>query len=158
VKFWTQPSNVTVLLEFKCKHWFNNWKIKDHDPNFSLFLQLRSALLWDITQRRVVIPHICFGKAHRSHLQMTSWLLKMGPIVYPETSVRNYASTLRNIPQESRSHLHRDGSLKSRIIAFHCCSSHPYACLATQFGIITNRVSCDSRNITFTNWASSLAN
>ena len=45
----------------------------------------------------------------------TSWLLKMGQICRPETSVRNYHSALRNIPEESRSHLHRGGSPKSRI-------------------------------------------
>jgi hypothetical protein len=44
----------------------------------------------------------------------TSWLLKMGPICCPETSVQNYQSTLRNIPEERRSNLHRGGSLKSR--------------------------------------------
>ena len=40
----------------------------------------------------------------------------MGPLDCPETSVRNYHSTLRNIPEECRSHLHRGGSLKSRIV------------------------------------------
>jgi len=35
---------------------------------------------------------------------------------YPETSVNNYHSTPRNIPKESRSHVHRGGSLKSRIL------------------------------------------
>jgi hypothetical protein len=39
----------------------------------------------------------------------------MGPIGCPETSIRNYQSTLRKIPKEGRSHLHRGGSLKSRI-------------------------------------------
>jgi len=38
----------------------------------------------------------------------------MGPISCPEMSVRNYLSTLRNIPEERRSHLHLGGSLKSR--------------------------------------------
>ena len=33
-----------------------------------------------------------------------------------ETSVQNYYSTLRNIPAERRSHLHRGRNLKSRII------------------------------------------
>jgi hypothetical protein len=42
-----------------------------------------------------------------------SWPLKMGPIGCPETSVQNYHSTLRNIPEERRYHLHRGGSLKS---------------------------------------------
>jgi hypothetical protein len=34
----------------------------------------------------------------------------------PETSVKDYHSTLRNTPEEGISHLHRGGSLKSRII------------------------------------------
>ena len=32
----------------------------------------------------------------------------------PETSIINYKSTLRKIPEERRSHLHRGGSLESR--------------------------------------------
>jgi hypothetical protein len=32
-----------------------------------------------------------------------------------ETSVNNYHTTPRNIPEERRSHQHRDGSLKSRL-------------------------------------------
>jgi len=40
----------------------------------------------------------------------------MGSIGCPETSVRNYYSTLRNIPEQRKSHLHRGGSLKSHII------------------------------------------
>jgi hypothetical protein len=39
----------------------------------------------------------------------------MGPIGGPETSVQNYRSTLRNIPEERRYHLHRGGNLKSRV-------------------------------------------
>jgi hypothetical protein len=38
----------------------------------------------------------------------------MGPICCPETSVTNYQSTLRNIPEERICHLHRSGSLESR--------------------------------------------
>jgi hypothetical protein len=38
----------------------------------------------------------------------------MGPIRCPETSVKDYHSTLRNAPEERRSDQHRDGSLKSR--------------------------------------------
>ena len=34
-----------------------------------------------------------------------SWALKVGPIGCPETSVRNYHYTLRNIPEERRCHL-----------------------------------------------------
>jgi hypothetical protein len=39
----------------------------------------------------------------------------MGPIGCPETSETNYQSTLRKIPEERRFHLHRGGSLISRI-------------------------------------------
>jgi hypothetical protein len=39
----------------------------------------------------------------------------MGPIGCPETSVKDYHSTLRNIPEECRSYEHRGGSLKSRV-------------------------------------------
>ena len=30
---------------------------------------LRSALFWDFTQHRVVVPYQCFGTAYRSHLE-----------------------------------------------------------------------------------------
>jgi hypothetical protein len=39
----------------------------------------------------------------------------MEPIRCPETSVKDYHSTLRNIPEERRAHQHRGGSLKSRL-------------------------------------------
>jgi hypothetical protein len=39
----------------------------------------------------------------------------MGPVMYPETSVTNYQSTLNNITEERRYRLLRGGSLKSRI-------------------------------------------
>jgi hypothetical protein len=48
----------------------------------------------------------------------SSWTprpLKMGPISYPETSVNNNQSRLRNIPEQGISHLHGDGSLKSHL-------------------------------------------
>jgi hypothetical protein len=45
----------------------------------------------------------------------------MGPIGCPETSVRNYHSTLHNNPEELKSHLHRGGSLNSRKHNFVLC-------------------------------------
>jgi hypothetical protein len=65
----------------------------------------RSALCWGVTQRRMVILYRRFGTAYWSHLQVprsailddwTSWPLKVGPILCPETSVKDYHSTLRN--------------------------------------------------------------
>jgi hypothetical protein len=87
---------------------------------------IRSALFWDITQRRVIILYRRDGTTNRFQLQgcrsprielssWTSWPLKMGPIGCLETSVQNCHSTLRNIPEERRSHLHHGGSLKSRM-------------------------------------------
>jgi hypothetical protein len=80
---------------------------------------VRSALRWDITQRRVVIVYRRLGTAYRSHLQGSrsprikglrdNWKigglrrpLKVGPMRCPETSVKDYHSTLRNIPEERR--------------------------------------------------------
>ena len=41
--------------------------------------------------------------------------LQIGPISCPETSVREYHSTLRKSPGECRSRLNRDGSVTSHI-------------------------------------------
>jgi hypothetical protein len=41
----------------------------------------------------------------------------MGLVGYPETSVRNYHPTLRNIPDDRRSQLHRGGSLNSLMLS-----------------------------------------
>ena len=59
-------------------------------------------------QRREVILYRRFGTTYRFHLQgsrdSSSLTFKMGPIHCPETSVKDYHSTLRNIPEEQRSH------------------------------------------------------
>jgi hypothetical protein len=57
----------------------------------------------------------------------------MGPIRCPETSVKDYHSTLRNIQEDRRSHHHRGGSLKSRII-------HALALSNAHFYVISNKV------------------
>ena len=54
---------------------------------------MRSALFWNFTHRRFVV-------SYRHHSSWTAWPLKMGPLGSPETSVRNYHSTLRKIPKE----------------------------------------------------------
>ena len=40
--------------------------------------------------------------------------MKMGPVGCPETSVRSYSYSLRNVPEERGSYLPRGGSVKSR--------------------------------------------
>jgi len=47
----------------------------------------------------------------------------MVPIGCPEPSVWNYHSTLRNIPEERRAHLHGGGSLKSRMGTILICTA-----------------------------------
>jgi hypothetical protein len=63
-----------------------------------------SALFWDIMLRRVVFTDVSG--------QLIGDIFT-GPIHCSETSVNNYHTTLRNIPEERRSHQHRGGSLKS---------------------------------------------
>jgi len=43
----------------------------------------------------------------------------MEQISYPETPVRNYQHTLRNIPEERRSRVRRGGSLKSHNVGLY---------------------------------------
>ena len=57
-------------------------------------------LFWAITQRAVVIPYRRFWTTYRVPS------LKVGPIGCPETSARNYLYSLRNSPEEHRSHLY----------------------------------------------------
>jgi hypothetical protein len=84
-------------------------------------IYLRSALFRGVTQRRVVILYRRFGTTNRSNkaglLHWTSWPLKVGQIRCPETSVKDFHSTLRSTPEERRSHQHRGGNLKPRIIS-----------------------------------------
>jgi hypothetical protein len=80
-------------------------------------LQLRSSFFCLVTQRIVAYHYPRFTKTYRSHIQGSSWIswpLKMGPIGFPETSVRNYHYTLRKTPQKPRFHPLCDRSLKSR--------------------------------------------
>jgi len=62
-----------------------------------------SALFWDITQSMLLIPYSRFGPIFKDQE------------IQEETSVMNYHYTLRNIREESRSHILRGGSLESRI-------------------------------------------
>jgi hypothetical protein len=57
----------------------------------------------------------------------TVWPLKMGPIGCLETSVTNYQSTLRNVPEERSSRVHLGGSLKSlRIFIVYTKKCHQF--------------------------------
>jgi hypothetical protein len=71
---------------------------------------MRSALFWDFTQRRMIVCYRRFGTTYRPcHQVSRSRLLdpwRWDPIGCPETSVTNYLSTLRKLPEEWRSQLH----------------------------------------------------
>jgi hypothetical protein len=61
----------------------------------------------------------------------------MGPTGGPDTSVWNYHSKLRKIPEERRSYLHRGGSLKSRILGDTSLDLFPYVYVYVwNYGII----------------------
>ena len=82
-------------------------------------LYLRSSLFWNVTQHRLVFTDVSgqpIGPIFKGQAIRTAWLLNMGPTGCPETSVTNYQSTLSNIPEERRSHLHSHASLKSRML------------------------------------------
>jgi hypothetical protein len=87
---------------------------------FSRFIKLVTT--WDLHSSGILqITYRRFGTAYLSHLQSKSswtyWPSNMVPIGCPETSAQNYHFTLRNTPEECRSHLRRGGSLKSGIFA-----------------------------------------
>ena len=71
---------------------------------------MRSALFWDLTHRRMVLPYRRFGTSYRFRIQGTE---KMGPIGCTETSVHH---TLRRIAKERTTHLQRVESLKPRVV------------------------------------------
>ena len=62
--------------------------------------------------------------------------VQMGPIGYPETSVRNGHYTLRNIPEERRFHLLRGKNMKLRgcVSVFLLPPHRPFVCSAIAHG------------------------
>jgi hypothetical protein len=78
------------------------------------------------TQRRVVTLYPIWDKLSvpSSRVKKSSWSFKLGLIGCPEASVQNCHSTLRNIPELHRSHLHRGGCLKTRKLAVGCSENN----------------------------------
>lgn len=86
--------------------------------HFQILMNLISLLFWDVMQRMLVVIYRRLVTTYPSHLKgssgrssWTAWLLKMGRIGSPEMSANNYRSTLRNTPEEHRSHLHHGRNL-----------------------------------------------
>jgi hypothetical protein len=78
-------------------------------------------LFQDITQRRMAARIDVSGQPIDALFKgqvpsLGSSTLRMGQIVCPETSIRNYHYNLRNIALESRYHLHNGVSLISRTL------------------------------------------
>jgi hypothetical protein len=94
----------------------NIWHIYRPDaPSGPVTLNITTALFWNLRQRTVLIPFRRFRTTYRSHLQGSR--ISRRKLLFLDhftTSVRNYHSTLRQIPEERRSRLHRGRSLQSR--------------------------------------------
>ena len=67
-------------------------------------VQMRSPFFFDVTQRWSLVTDVSVppSMVMQSTKDLTAWLLKMGPIICPETSVTNDQLTKRNIPDEQR--------------------------------------------------------
>jgi hypothetical protein len=71
---------------------------------------MRSSFSGDVTQRiptfrdNLLVPSSRVKQSGQVLSSWTAWQLKIGQIPCPETSVNNYPSLLRNIPEEQRSH------------------------------------------------------
>jgi hypothetical protein len=87
------------------------------DVKYITSWKMRSALFWNTTQRIVVIPRPTFRDNPSVPSRSSNKYQNLDfSICCPQTSARNYHHTLGNIPEERISHLHRGGSLNSRII------------------------------------------
>jgi hypothetical protein len=80
---------------------------------FPTRIELRPALVWDITRRCVVIV-----------LLLRLLIREDGTDTLSQNVGNNYHTTLRDVPEEPRSHQHSGGSLKSRIELFEYLFKH----------------------------------
>jgi len=88
-----------------------------------MLVQGKGNVIWNV---QAVNPHCKRDLRSSGMLRSMDWWFSTnasgqyigtifkGPIIYLDTSVTNYGSTLRNIPEGSRFQLDRGGSLKSR--------------------------------------------
>jgi uncharacterized protein YukE len=66
-------------------------------------MQMRSQLFWDVTQRRLVIADVSGQPICPTFEGQAVMTFEDGTDRFRETSVTNYQSTLRHIPEEHRS-------------------------------------------------------
>jgi hypothetical protein len=77
-----------------------------------MYTTIRSSLLWDVMQCRLVFSYHCLGTTYWTHLLKAS-PMKTGLMGCPATLATKYQSMLHNIPAGQISHLHHSGSLQS---------------------------------------------
>jgi hypothetical protein len=87
--YWCKYNSILVLLD---------WNILHH---------IRNPLCLISVTYFLYVAVICYWRCGTTYLwnegcSWISWTFKMGAIFYPETSVRGYYSTLRNIPEQHR--------------------------------------------------------
>ena len=80
----------------------------------------RIGLSWDITQRVVAVSYRRSGTTYFQGSR--TWTLKMVPVSWPETSVRNCHHSLRNNPEQRSSPPLRGGSKESHFSTKSCTS------------------------------------
>jgi hypothetical protein len=115
ILIFTLPVFFLQSLSFSSSDFNNNKKIL---TNFSTHTLLgcyaaSSGNLLPTFRDNVSVPS---SNSTMKQLYWTSWRLKTGPIRCPETSAKDYHSTLPNTPEERTSHQHRGGNLKSRLV------------------------------------------
>jgi hypothetical protein len=95
VEYFTQPGwKIIQILRHESRIYIYIYIYIYIQQEFSFMIRKESRLL-----------SLCVSMKLRVYYTWTSWPLKMGPIVCPETSVRTYRSTLSNIPEAHRFHV-----------------------------------------------------
>jgi len=130
--------------------YYINWYLPEilHNVDFAtqIFLHFWTNMIVDICalQRCYAACSCNFSPKFRDNLWVQSWPLKMEPIGCPEKSARDCHYTLRNIPEERRSHVLRGGSMKSTLstVCFkkeHTLRKWMYFC---KFQVLTFTILC----------------
>jgi hypothetical protein len=126
------PSGPYTLRLWSPQRILLQWTVLENYPWFqaSAVMLTRSALFWASTQRRVVILYWRFGTTYRSvfkgqEVQEVFLLALFDPWRWDNALsrkvVKDYHSTLRNIPEERRSQYWRSGH--QMIMRLSCCVS-----------------------------------
>jgi hypothetical protein len=95
---------------------FKTQFICEKQTSFLLILCLIPSILWDVTQRWYVLIYRRFGTHYKSSRVSLLTLEDRTDRLFRK-SVTNYQSTLRNMAEGRRSHLHRGRSLKQKYVA-----------------------------------------